>query len=110
MFNALPRQSKLRLTVYKTLLQLASDQEELEILGLDRAEVEKWVHEWDVPSEDKSNFLQLVAAAFAKCGQSCVCHNPLLFIGSDADSRTNTNQGDRVRIYTVLCPFPPSQL
>lgn len=74
--------------MYKTLLQLASDQEELEILGLDRAQVEKWVREWDVPSEDKSSFLQLVAAAFAKCGQSCVCHNSLFSIGSDADPRT----------------------
>ena len=71
--------------MYKTLLQLASDQEELEVLGLDRAEVEKWVHEWDVPSEDKSNFLQLVAAAYTKCGQSCVCHNSLLSIGPDTD-------------------------
>ncbi|KAH9833674.1 PCI-domain-containing protein [Rhodofomes roseus] len=69
LYNALPRRSSLRLPVYKTLLQLASDNEEIELLSLDRSDVEKWVAEWDVPSEDKSSFLQLVATSFAKCGQ-----------------------------------------
>lgn len=95
--------------MYKTLLQLASDQEELEVLGLDRAEVEKWVHEWDVSSEDKSNFLQLVAAAYTKCGQSCVCHNSLLSIGSATDSRTKTNQSDCIRVHAVLRSIPSPQ-
>ncbi|KZT71501.1 PCI-domain-containing protein [Daedalea quercina L-15889] len=69
LFNALPRRSSHRLLVYKTLLRLASENEELELLSLSRSDVEKWTQEWDVPSEEKSSFLQLIAESFTKCGQ-----------------------------------------
>lgn len=95
--------------MYKTLLQLASDNEELELLSLDRSDVEKWVHEWDVPSEDKSNFLQLVAAAFAKSGQPCVCFDLLALIDSGTDWRAHTNQSDCVRIHAFLRSIPARQ-
>ncbi|KAH9938025.1 PCI-domain-containing protein [Fomitopsis serialis] len=73
--NALPRRSSLRLPVHNTLLQLAGDQDEIELLNLTRSDVEKWVSEWDVPSEDKSSFLQLVSASFAKCGQLATAYD-----------------------------------
>ncbi|KZT05631.1 PCI-domain-containing protein [Laetiporus sulphureus 93-53] len=68
-FNALPRRSNLRLLVYKTLLELASTHDELELLGLSRGDVEKWASEWDISVEEKSEFLQSVASAYTKSGQ-----------------------------------------
>ncbi|PCH40893.1 PCI-domain-containing protein [Wolfiporia cocos MD-104 SS10] len=68
-FNALPRRSSLRLLVYKTLLELASAHDELELLGLSRVDVEKWLSEWDVSQEEKSAFLQSIASAYTTCGQ-----------------------------------------
>ncbi len=56
--------------MYKTLLDLASANDEIDILGIDQAEVDKWLSEWDISSEDKSAFLKLLVDAFQKAGQS----------------------------------------
>ncbi|KAF7302070.1 Eukaryotic translation initiation factor 3 subunit M [Mycena indigotica] len=69
LFNALPRKSPLRLTVYSTLLELAIANEELDALQLTRTDVEKWLREWDVPGEQKSVFLKTLADAYEKLGQ-----------------------------------------
>lgn len=69
LFNAIPRQSGLRLPVYKTLLELASANDEIDSLDIDQAEVDKWLSEWEVSSEEKSAFLKLLVDAFAKAGQ-----------------------------------------
>lgn len=69
LFNALPRQSGLRLPVYKTLLELASANDEIDILGIDQTEVDKWLSEWDISSEEKSAFLKLIVDAFQKADQ-----------------------------------------
>ena len=70
LFNAIPRPSALRLPVYKTLLELASGNDELDTLGLSQSDVEKWLSEWDVSPEEKSAFLKLLVDAFQKAGQS----------------------------------------
>ncbi|KAF7332451.1 Eukaryotic translation initiation factor 3 subunit M [Mycena kentingensis (nom. inval.)] len=69
LFNALPRKSPLRIVVYKTLLDLAIANEELDALQLTRTDVEKWLREWDVSPEHKSAFLKTIADAYAKFGQ-----------------------------------------
>ncbi|KAI0751139.1 PCI-domain-containing protein [Daedaleopsis nitida] len=69
LFNAIPRQSALRLPVYKTLLELASANDELDILGLSRSEVEKWLSDWEVSSEEKSEFLKLLVDVNRQAGQ-----------------------------------------
>ena len=66
LFNGIPRQSGLRLPVYKTLLELASANDEIDSLGIDQAEVDKWLSEWDVSSEEKSDFLKLIVDVFQK--------------------------------------------
>ncbi|KAJ7368777.1 hypothetical protein DFH08DRAFT_762833 [Mycena albidolilacea] len=68
LFNALPRKSPLRLTVYTTLLDLATANEELAALQLARVDVEKWLREWDVSSEEKSKFLKTIVDAYEKTG------------------------------------------
>ncbi|KAI0832776.1 PCI-domain-containing protein [Trametes gibbosa] len=70
LFNALPRRSPLRLSVYQTLLEFASASDELELLGVSGTEVDKWLSEWEVSSEEKSGFLKLLVHAFAKAGDS----------------------------------------
>ncbi|EPQ59896.1 hypothetical protein GLOTRDRAFT_23467, partial [Gloeophyllum trabeum ATCC 11539] len=69
LFNALPRRSPLRLPVYRTLLDIASTNDELEVLQISRADVEKWMQEWDVTPEEKSQFLKSISDAFSKSGQ-----------------------------------------
>ena len=53
----------------KALVELASTNDELEYLALSTGEVDKWLSEWEVSSEEKSAFLKLLVDAFAKAGQ-----------------------------------------
>ncbi|KAJ6616235.1 PCI domain-containing protein [Mycena sp. CBHHK59/15] len=69
LFNAIPRKSPLRLSVYTTLLDLATSNDELDALQLSRLDVEKWLREWDISAEDKSAFLKSIADAYEKAGQ-----------------------------------------
>ena len=69
LFNATPRQSPLRLPVYDALLRVASSNDNLEVLGLTQADVEKWLGEWKISSEDKSVFLKSIVDAYAAAGE-----------------------------------------
>ncbi|KAJ7129261.1 PCI domain-containing protein [Mycena epipterygia] len=69
LFNAIPRKSPLRLSVYTTLLDLAAANEEVDALQLARVDVEKWLREWDISPEEKSTFLKTIAEAYEKSGQ-----------------------------------------
>ncbi|KAK2466003.1 hypothetical protein APHAL10511_001644 [Amanita phalloides] len=69
LFNAMPRTSSLRLPVYTTILDLATANKELEILNLSRADVEKWLTEWDISDADKAAFAKRIADALTQCGQ-----------------------------------------
>ncbi|KAF8897764.1 hypothetical protein BD779DRAFT_1608279 [Infundibulicybe gibba] len=69
LFNALPRSSPSRLTVYKTLLDIATTNDEVEVLQISRAEIEKWLSEWDISSEEKSAFFKSIADAYSKTNQ-----------------------------------------
>ncbi|KAG8759025.1 hypothetical protein FRC11_002661 [Ceratobasidium sp. 423] len=68
LFNSLPRSSPLRQHVYRALLGMASDQGDLDVLQIDRTDVNRWLSEWDISEEDKSAFLDTVAEAFRKAG------------------------------------------
>ncbi|KAK7049708.1 hypothetical protein VNI00_005739 [Paramarasmius palmivorus] len=69
LFNAVPRTSSLRLTVYRTLLDTAASHEDIDSLNLSRADVGKWLEEWDVSADEKSAFLKSIADAYAKSDQ-----------------------------------------
>ena len=68
-FNTLPRQSSLRLPVYKALLDLASTNDELHVLQVSRTDVEQWLKEWEITPSEKSAFLERLVDAFSKAGQ-----------------------------------------
>ncbi|EDR12258.1 uncharacterized protein LACBIDRAFT_311474 [Laccaria bicolor S238N-H82] len=69
LFNSIPRNSPLRLAVYNTLLALATSNDDLEILKLSRADVEKWLSEWNISQDEKSTFLKSIVDAYAKAGE-----------------------------------------
>ncbi|OJT15468.1 Eukaryotic translation initiation factor 3 subunit M [Trametes pubescens] len=68
LFNSISRRSPLRLTVYQTLLDYASANDELDFLGISQIEVDKWLSEWEISAEEKSGFLKLIVHAFTKAG------------------------------------------
>jgi translation initiation factor 3 subunit M len=72
LFNTLPRQSALRLPVHKALLELASSNDELQVVQVSRSDVEKWLKEWDVTPAEKSAFLKTLVDVFSKAGQAYV--------------------------------------
>jgi translation initiation factor 3 subunit M len=72
LFNAIPRTSSLRLVVYNTLLDLATANNELEVLQLSRGDVEKWLSEWDITPDEKSAFLKRIVIAYQKAEQPYV--------------------------------------
>ncbi|KAJ7167617.1 hypothetical protein C8R46DRAFT_1093603 [Mycena filopes] len=74
LFNAIPRKSPLRFAVYTKLLDLATANDELDALQLARIDVEKWLQEWDISSEEKSAFLKTIADAYEKSGQSATSY------------------------------------
>ncbi|KAI3616701.1 pci domain-containing protein [Moniliophthora roreri] len=69
LFNAIPRTSPLRLAVYRTLLDTTASNEEIDFLNLSRADVDKWLGEWDISAEEKSAFLKDISDAYAKSDQ-----------------------------------------
>ncbi|CDO69565.1 hypothetical protein BN946_scf184759.g5 [Trametes cinnabarina] len=70
LFNSIPRRSHLRYTVYQTLLEFASANDDLEHLGISQTEVDKWLSEWEISPEEKSGFLKLLVHSFAKANDA----------------------------------------
>ena len=47
------------------------------MLQLQKAEVEKWLNEWDIDVEERAAFCKSIADALVKSGQPCVLgHSP----------------------------------
>jgi len=61
--------SPLRLTVYNTILNFVSSNDQLDTLQLQPATVEKWLKEWDISPEDKSTFLKSLIDTFTSADQ-----------------------------------------
>ena len=55
--------------MYNTLLRVTSSNDDLEVLGLIRADVEKWLGEWKISSEEKCVFLKSIVDAYAAAGE-----------------------------------------
>jgi translation initiation factor 3 subunit M len=68
-FNACPRTSPLRPKVYTSLLKIASDHEEIDLLHLQRADVDKWLDEWEIDIEERAVFCKSIADALRRAGQ-----------------------------------------
>jgi hypothetical protein len=98
LFNTLPRHSALRFPVYNTLLNLASSNDELQVLQVFRSDVENWLKEWDITPTEKSAFLKTLVDVFSKAGQLYVsqlhflprCTYPTIHFFNRAETRPIT--------------------
>ncbi|KAF8559437.1 hypothetical protein OG21DRAFT_1431600 [Imleria badia] len=70
LFNATPRSSALRLPIYTTLFQLAARNSDIEVLALTKSNVERWLKEWDVSDDEKSQFLKTIIDELTKAGKA----------------------------------------
>ena len=80
-FNPLPRHSTLRFPVYKTLVELASSNDELYILQVSRSDVESWLKEYTgkrrIPEDTSRRVLKSESAvrpisSFPVCAYSTI--------------------------------------
>ncbi|PPQ63150.1 hypothetical protein CVT24_005790 [Panaeolus cyanescens] len=69
LFNLLPRNSSQRPLVYRSLLSIASANENLDVLELSKTDVEQWLSEWDISSEEKASFLKAIVDAYGAVNQ-----------------------------------------
>lgn len=62
----------MRLPISTTLVQVAAANGQLEVLALTKPEVERWLKEWNVSDEEKSQFLKTIIDALTQAGKACV--------------------------------------
>lgn len=74
LFNALPKTSPLRFSVYQTLLQVATSKDNLSVLELTKSDVQNWLSEWEITDEDKSVFLKSIVDAYVQAEEPYVCN------------------------------------
>lgn len=68
-FNQLPATSPSRLAVFTSLLNLASANEELDLLSDALAAAPRWLAEWNVSPAEKASCLLQIASAFERADQ-----------------------------------------
>jgi len=101
LFNTIPRTSALRYRVYQTILHIAVETEDLDVLDLSKTRVENWVSEWEVSAEDKAAFVKSVGDAYTKLGQPYVFHLSIRFW-------LNVLQNNSLRVPIALPANSPS--
>jgi translation initiation factor 3 subunit M len=78
LFNATPRNSVLRLTIYETLIRHAASHDKVELLQITPESIERWTSEWDISPEQKFEFTRLLVEVFEKAGQLTTSYQYLL--------------------------------
>ncbi|KAH9482943.1 Eukaryotic translation initiation factor 3 subunit M [Psilocybe cubensis] len=74
LFNSLPKSSPLRLSVYRTILQIATSKDNLNALELTKSDVQKWLSEWEITNEEKSVFLKAIVDAYVQAEELTVAY------------------------------------
>ncbi|KAL1741002.1 hypothetical protein HDZ31DRAFT_46364 [Schizophyllum fasciatum] len=107
LFNLLPHSSPLRLNVYNALLATAAAQGDLPVLQLSRVNVEKWVSEWDVTPENKSQFLKSIVDAFVQADSLTAAYDfAPLYVRSVQVSSTAEAREAAVQAITLALRLP----
>ncbi|KAJ8698776.1 hypothetical protein PTI98_005446 [Pleurotus ostreatus] len=78
LFNIVDRRSPLRLTAYNALLDLAIQRDELSIVQPNKENIDRWLSEWDVSSEQKSQLLKKISDAYQQAGDPTTSYEYLL--------------------------------
>lgn len=106
LFNAIPQTSSLRLAIYNTLLDLATANGELEVLQLSRADVEKWLSEWEITPDEKSAFLKRIVDAYQKAAQPAIAYEFSLSYARSLPSTSSIAQEAAVDIIATALRLP----
>ncbi|KAI6152380.1 hypothetical protein BKA82DRAFT_4110653 [Pisolithus tinctorius] len=69
LFNATPRTSALRPPIYTTLLELAISNNQLDVVSFSKPDIERWLKEWSVSDEEKSQFLKFIVDILVQSGR-----------------------------------------
>ncbi|KAI6034905.1 hypothetical protein F5J12DRAFT_3670 [Pisolithus orientalis] len=80
LFNATPRTSALRPPIYTTLLELAISNNQLDVVSFSKPDIERWLKEWSVSDEEKSQFLKFIVDILVQSGRPYVCHSFFCFL------------------------------
>lgn len=90
LFNSLPARSANRCVVFKTLLDLASEHDDLELIADALAAVPKWLAEWQIDAAAKADILRTVAAKLEAAGNGKTAYEfqltLLRFLGISTES------------------------
>ena len=65
----IPRRYSLRLYVLQDLLKIAAENDEVEVLNLVPADVNRWINEWDITGEQKSELFKSIADTYDRRGK-----------------------------------------
>ncbi|KAJ3984236.1 PCI domain-containing protein [Lentinula detonsa] len=106
LFNALPRNSSLRLSVYNTILDIAVADNSINALHLSRSNVETWLEEWEVSSEDKSAFLQHIVDAYAKSSQPIKSYDYSILYVRSLPPTSETAKDASIRVIASALRIP----
>ena len=60
----------MRLPISTTLVQVAAANGEFDVLALTKSDVERWLKEWNVSDEEKSQFLKTIIDTLTQAGKA----------------------------------------
>ncbi|KAJ3783178.1 PCI domain-containing protein [Lentinula aff. detonsa] len=106
LFNALPRNSSKRLSVYNTILSIAVADNSINALHLSRSNVETWLEEWEVSSEDKSAFLQHIVDAYTKSSQPIKSYDYSILYVRSLPPTSEAAKDASIRVIASALRFP----
>jgi len=105
-FNAIPYTSPLRLFIYNAILDLATKNDQLESLQLQRPTVEKWLTEWQISPEEKSRFLKSLVDAFTAADQTSTAYEYSLSYIRSLPSNSPAAKDAAIDVITTTLRLP----
>ncbi|KAG6843721.1 hypothetical protein H0H87_001299 [Tephrocybe sp. NHM501043] len=103
LFNATEHTSPLRPVIYTALIHTASANGDLDALQITRANVDKWISEWNVPQTEKASFLKTISGAYEANSQTDKAYEyERLYIETLPSTSTAAHDGAVSLIATAL--------
>ncbi|KAG6910774.1 hypothetical protein DXG01_007661 [Tephrocybe rancida] len=106
LFNATERTSPLRPMVYSALIQTASANGDLEALQITRANVDKWLSEWNIPQTEKASFLKTISGAYEAESQTEKAYEYERLYVQTLSSTSTTAQDEAVSLIATALRLP----
>ncbi|TCD70003.1 hypothetical protein EIP91_005253 [Steccherinum ochraceum] len=106
LYNTIPQHCGLRLPVQRTLVEIASANDELSYISLSTAVLEKWLSEWDVTDEEKSKFIKVVVDAYTKAGDAEASYQYSIVYVRSLPTSTETAHGAALDLISTALRSP----